>query len=75
MKRIFEVAGEFFASKTDAKAARGPATQPAVDKTPAQYAHQIHKGPDHWDYGRQDLTPNAHDGRKAHRKLSADITG
>jgi hypothetical protein len=55
MKRLFEVNGEFFGTKMEAKAARGEPTKPAyVEKVngrdvhyPASYKHQIHKGPDH----------------------------
>jgi hypothetical protein len=57
MKRLFEVNGEFFASKSDAKKARGDATNPAIpadptvygSKTiPARFKHQVSRGPDHW---------------------------
>ncbi len=46
MKRIFEVNGQYFATKPEAKAARG-------DKIPNKegggfhYAHTVSKGPDH----------------------------
>lgn len=75
MKRIFEVNGEYFANKTDAKTARGAPVKPADGKTPAQYKSEIHKGPDHIFFGRTDLTPNRNAGRKSRRHLSADITG
>ena len=46
MKRLFEVNGQYFANKSEAKVARG-------DKIPHKegggfyYAHTISKGPDH----------------------------
>jgi hypothetical protein len=47
MKRLFTVNGEHFATKKEAKTARGAPVKPAINKTPAQYAFEIHKGPDH----------------------------
>jgi glycine cleavage system aminomethyltransferase T len=61
MKRLFTVNGEFFATKQEAKVARGPATKPVrTEKVgehgrevvmPAEYAHEISYGPDHWKRG------------------------
>ena len=43
--RLFEVNKEFFATKAEAKVARGPRLN---ESGPPVYEHQIHKGPDHW---------------------------
>lgn len=60
MKRLFEVNGEFFASKKEAKVARGEpvvkakAAEPGVigsKNEPAQYKFEIKLGPDHWKRG------------------------
>lgn len=51
MKRLFEVNGEYFASKVEAKAARGEPTVKAEGKKPAQYKFEIRLGPDHWKQG------------------------
>ena len=46
MKRYFEVNKQYFATKAEAKAARGPRLD---DGTGApRYAHVITRGPDHW---------------------------
>lgn len=55
MKRLFEVNGEFFGNKMDAKVARGEPTTPATTEKvngrdvhyPPRYKHQIKLGPDH----------------------------
>ena len=46
MKRLFEVNGEYFASKMEAKVARG---DKIADKEGSgfHYAHPVSKGPDH----------------------------
>lgn len=51
MKRLFEVNGEHFATKQEAKAARGEPTKKAEGKEPAQYKFEIRLGPDHWKRG------------------------
>lgn len=55
MKRLFEVNGEFFDNKMDAKTARGePTTPETVEKVngrdvfrPARYKYEVKRGPDH----------------------------
>jgi hypothetical protein len=41
MKRLFEVNGQFFSNKTDAKLARGPRN------AGGRYTYPVRKGPDH----------------------------
>jgi hypothetical protein len=41
MKRLFEVNGQFFESKKEAKANRGPKNEAG------NYTHPVRKGPDH----------------------------
>ena len=57
MKRLFEVNGEFFGTKTEAKVARGEPMKKAVPADPnvfgakgepPQYKFEIRRGPDHW---------------------------
>lgn len=47
MKRLFTVNGEHFDQKENAKKARGEPTAKAEGNKPAQYKHQVHRGPDH----------------------------
>jgi len=47
MKRLFEVDGEFFDCKKDAKDHRGEKIGENKDGSPV-YKHEIHRGPDHW---------------------------
>lgn len=58
MKRLFQVNGQYFESKKEAKANRGPKSEAG------HYPHAVSKGPDHIHYGRKYLTPNAHNGRR-----------
>jgi glycine cleavage system aminomethyltransferase T len=61
MKRLFTVNGEHFATKKEAKEARGTALKPVrTEKVgehgrevvmPAEYAHEVSYGPDHWKRG------------------------
>jgi hypothetical protein len=61
MKRLFTVNGEHFATKKEAKEARGVALKPVrTEKVgehgrevvmPAEYAHEVSYGPDHWKRG------------------------
>lgn len=60
MNRIFEVNGEYFTNKTDARVARGELVKPVRTEAlpggrdvvlPAVYKFEIHKGPDHWKRG------------------------
>lgn len=46
MKRLFEVNGQFFDQKSDAKAARGDKI-PNKEGNGFHYAHPVSKGPDH----------------------------
>ena len=52
MKRLFEVNGQFFSNKKDAKEARGERLNKDEDtaKEAPLYKHEISKGPDHWRY-------------------------
>jgi hypothetical protein len=47
MKRLFEVNGQFFDKKQDAKEARGERRNKDEQAAPL-YMYVIHKGPDHW---------------------------
>ena len=46
MKRIFEVNGQFFPTKPEAKLARGPRI-PNREGDGFHYAHTVSRGPDH----------------------------
>lgn len=50
MKRLFEVNGQYFEKKDDARAERGPLIK-GKDDQPDHYRWPISKGPDHWRYG------------------------
>lgn len=60
MKRLFTVNGVDYATKPEAKIARGPALKPIRTEKPeggreitlpAEYKYVINYGPDHWKRG------------------------
>jgi hypothetical protein len=48
MKRLFEVNGQFFSNKKEAKEARGERLNKDEQDRAPSYKHEIHRGPDHW---------------------------